>query len=513
MQWISSAGEMRELDRSAIGERGIPSTQLMEAAARAVAEEAAALAGENRSAAVFCGSGNNGGDGVAAARFLRERGVSVRCFLVGRRDKLTDDTAEMERRLCAAGGALEDFDPSDPDQAAWVMGAGVLVDALFGIGLTRPVTGVFRAAIERMNASPAPTLAVDLPSGVETDTGAVLGAAAEAAATVTFTAAKPGHYLGEGGALCGRLSVVCIGIPEDLTAAVPKLVWAVGPGDLPLPRRRRDSHKGDYGRDYILAGSRGYTGAPVLAARGALRSGAGLVTLAVPEDIYPIVAVKCDEVMPKSLPADGEGGLSAGALAQVRSDLAGKSAVLVGPGLGRGAGAAALTAAVLEGAACPVVLDADGLNAVSGHIDRLDARAGTGRLTVLTPHDGEFARLAGGPPGADRLRAARDFAGAHGCILVLKGHRTITAFPDGRAFVNTTGNPGMAKGGSGDVLGGIIISLLGQGLTAREAIPMAVCLHGMAGDLCARELGEYGMTPSDMIERLPLVMKTFERRS
>ncbi len=181
----------------------------------------------------------------------------------------------MERRLGAAGGVLEAFDPADPEQTAWARGAGVLVDALFGIGLTRPVTGAFRAAIEWMNASPAPTLAVDLPSGVETDTGAVLGAAAEAAVTVTFTAAKPGHYLGEGGALCGRLSVVSIGIPEDLTAAVPKPVWAVGPGDLPLPRRRRDSHKGDYGRDYILAGSRGYTGAPVLAAEG--RCGRGRV--------------------------------------------------------------------------------------------------------------------------------------------------------------------------------------------------------------------------------------------
>ena len=509
MQWISNAREMRELDRSAIGERGIPSTRLMEAAARAVAEEAAALADENRRAAVFCGSGNNGGDGVAAARFLLERGVSVRCFLVGGRDKLTADTAEMERRLGAAGGVLEAFDPADPEQTAWAMGAGVLVDALFGIGLTRPVTGAFRTAIERMNASPAPTLAVDLPSGVETDTGTVLGAAAEAAVTVTFTAAKPGHYLGEGGALCGRLSVVSIGIPEDLTAAVAKPVWAVGPGDLPLPRRRRDSHKGDYGRDYILAGSRGYTGAPVLAARGALRSGAGLVTLAVPEDIYPIVAVKCDEVMPKPLPADGEGGLSAGALAQVRTDLAGKSAALVGPGLGRGAGAAALTAAVLEGAACPVVLDADGLNAVSGHIDRLDARAGTGRLTVLTPHDGEFARLTGAMPGADRLRTARDFAGAHGCILVLKGHRTITAFPDGRAFVNTTGNPGMAKGGSGDALAGVILSLLGQGLAPEQAVPAAVLYHGLAGDLAAEERGEYGMTPMDLVEKLPAALRHF----
>ena len=166
---------------------------------------------------------------------------------------------------------------------------------------------------------------------------------------------------------------------------------------------------------------------------------------------------------------------------------------------------------ILRSTHLPVVLDADGINALEGHIDVLDARGGS--FTVLTPHDGEFVRIGGDLSGGDRLAAARSFAAEHGCALVLKGHRTIAAFPDGTAYINTTGNPGMAKGGSGDVLGGIIISLLGQGLTAREAIPMAVCLHGMAGDLCARELGEYGMTPSDMIERLPLVMKTFERRS
>ena len=184
---------------------------------------------------------------------------------------------------------------------------------------------------------------------------------------------------------------------------------------------------------------------------------------------------------------------------------------LIGPGLGRGNGVASVVRHILRSTHLPVVLDADGINALEGHIDVLDARGGS--FTVLTPHDGEFVRIGGDLSGGDRLAAARSFATEHGCALVLKGHRTIAAFPDGTAYINTTGNPGMAKGGSGDILGGIIISLLGQGLTAREAIPMAVCLHGMAGDLCARELGEYGMTPSDMIERLPLVMKTFERRS
>ena len=275
--------------------------------------------------------------------------------------------------------------------------------------------------------------------------------------------------------------------------------------------RARDSYKGDYGKVYILGGSVGYSGAPVFAARAAVRTGAGLVSLGVPAPLWPIAAAKLDEAMAHPLPSGKEGMLSLEATEETLRRLDTCDVCLIGPGLGRGNGVASVVRHILRSTHLPVVLDADGINALEGHIDVLDARGGS--FTVLTPHDGEFVRIGGDLSGGDRLAAARSFAAEHGCALVLKGHRTIAAFPDGTAYINTTGNPGMAKGGSGDVLGGIIISLLGQGLTAREAIPMAVCLHGMAGDLCARELGEYGMTPSDMIERLPLVMKTFERRS
>ena len=255
----------------------------------------------------------------------------------------------------------------------------------------------------------------------------------------------------------------------------------------------------------------GYSGAPVFAARAAVRTGAGLVSLGVPAPLWPIAAAKLDEAMAHPLPSGKEGMLSLEATEETLRRLDTCDVCLIGPGLGRGNGVASVVRHILRSTHLPVVLDADGINALEGHIDVLDARGGS--FTVLTPHDGEFVRIGGDLSGGDRLAAARSFAAEHGCALVLKGHRTIAAFPDGTAYINTTGNPGMAKGGSGDILGGIIISLLGQGLTAREAIPMAVCLHGMAGDLCARELGEYGMTPSDMIERLPLVMKTFERRS
>ncbi len=289
---------------------------------------------------------------------------------------------------------------------------------------------------------------------------------------------------------------------------VSSRVWEVAAGDVSLPRRDRNAHKGDFGRVVILGGSVGYSGAPVLAARGAVRSGAGLVTVLVPEPVWPVAAAKLNCAMPWPLPAEGDGTLSAAALPAALEKLAMADAALMGPGLGRGEGAASTVRALAGELKCPLVLDADGINALKGHIDVLDSRAG--RLTVLTPHDGEFARLAGGPPGEDRVAAARRFAAGHGCVLVLKGHRTVTAFPDGEVFVNTSGNPGMAKGGSGDVLAGMLLGLLGQGFPPKQAAPWAVWLHGAAGDLAAAALGEYAMTPADLVDFLPQIMKTVE---
>ena len=268
----------------------------------------------------------------------------------------------------------------------------------------------------------------------------------------------------------------------------------VGPEMLRLPRRSADTHKGDYGRLFILAGSRGYTGAAALCARAAVRGGVGLVTLAVPEDIYPIVAVKCDEAMVWPMPEDDEA---------VLEKARGCDAALIGPGLGQGERAERLVPALLRTLSCPVILDADGLNIISRHIDVLDGRPAE---TVLTPHEGEFARLTGCPlPVRDRAGMARWFAQAHHCTLVLKGHRTVTAFPDGLCAVNSTGNPGLAKGGSGDVLAGLMAALAAQGID--NAAPAAVWLHGRAGDLAAAYKGEYGMIPSDVVEQIPYAIK------
>lgn len=261
-----------------------------------------------------------------------------------------------------------------------------------------------------------------------------------------------------------------------------------------IPPRARDAHKGDFGRVHIVAGSVQYTGAPYFAAQGAVRSGAGLVFVHVPQEAWPVVAVKCHEAM--VIPY---GEVDS---AQHLQTLQQSDAVLIGPGLGRDAWRDARTLAWVEALKPPLVLDADGINALSEHIDSLKARQG--RLTVLTPHEGEFLRLLGGQGDlSDREAVAENFARRYGCCLVLKGHRTVTAFPDGTVFVNTSGNPGMAKGGSGDILAGMIASLLGQGLAPVRAVPATVWLHGRAGDLCASRLGEYGMAPTDLLAALP----------
>ena len=411
MYQIAGAAQMKELDRQAIEEYGVSSLGLMERAAQAVAEEVRgllegggpdfiggaasvavlgagaeteedrrelealqALAEEKNQdhapwVGVLCGPGNNGGDGVAAARILRGMGFRVRAFLVGDRRKMTPDERAMEKKLEEAGGVLEEFRPEDRRQMLWLSLCGCLVDALLGVGLSRPVEGDALLAVRLMQGrSPLKrVVSCDIPSGVHADTGAVLGEAVRADRTVTFTCAKPGLYLGEGASCAGLVTVADIGIPRRLIfgpgAQMRFPVGVMGYEDVVLPRRKRDSHKGDYGRVLILAGSVGYTGAPVLAASGAVRGGAGLVSLGVPEEIWPIAAVKCLEAMPFPLPARYEDILRRASSCE---------GVLIGPGLGRAPRTERLVRSLLEDLNVPVVLDADGINALDGHIDSLD---------------------------------------------------------------------------------------------------------------------------------------------
>lgn len=509
---IASAEQMRYLDNVTIYDRGVPSTLLMERAAAGILSACLELLGEpeHKQAVVFCGPGNNGGDGVAVARLLRLRGVEARAYLVGKREKMTPDCREMERRLLECGGLLEDFDPEDGAQRDLTLRADLCVDAIFGIGLNSDIRGSAVAAIAWMNESPAPVVAADISSGVESDTGRVLGCAVRAAKTVTFTLPKLGHLAGKGALYTGELIVHSIGLPEDLVEGLNYPVTAMDAELVRswLPERPADGHKGTFGKCYILSGSTGYTGAPILASRAAVRSGAGLVFLGVPESVYTIAAVKSDEAMPSPLPATEEGRLSAEALVPALEKMAGCDAALIGPGLGRGEGVEQVVLSILETVQYPLVLDADGINALAGHMDILYRRRES--PTILTPHDGEFARLGGDLSDGDRVTAAQRFAMTYGCLLVLKGHRTIVALPDGEVFINTTGNSGMAKGGSGDVLAGVLVSLLAQGMHPVKAAVCAVWLHGRAGDLCAQTIGERGMTPTDLIAALPQVFKELE---
>lgn len=532
MGYLATASQMRRMDQVAIQERGVPSVQLMERAAQGVARAAGRLVagerlpeegeilslealereragggplsqvrnalGKRPQAAVFAGPGNNGGDGIAAAWLFARAGWQVRCLLAGEREKMTADSRAMEERLVQAGGAVELYDPQDRGQAVFAMHADVLVDALFGVGLNSPLREPAASAVALMNRSGAPVVCADIPSGVETDTGRVLGDAVRGDTTVTFSMAKPGLFVGKGALLAGEVLVHDIGIPEDILnwESYPTCLADAGLAASWLPRRPADGHKGTFGKTLILGGSVGFTGAPVLAARGALRTGAGLVSILTPEQVWPILAAKCDEAMARPIRGEYRENI---AFAQ------GCDAVLIGPGLGRERHTDRLALSLLEELKGPLVVDADGINALAEHMDILDARpAGA---TVLTPHDGEFARLGGDLSGGDRLGAARRFAAEHRCVLVLKGHRTITAWPDGRCFVNPTGNSGMAKGGSGDVLGGMILALIGQGLDPGRAAVCAVWLHGRAGDLAAADKGEYGMLPSDLVEQLPCAIK------
>lgn len=511
---LAAAAQMRELDRRAIEERKIPSIDLMERAAAAVAQAALdALPDKPQKcrAAVFCGAGNNGGDGIGAARLLFLMGLKVRVFLVGDYNRLTPDAMEETGRLSECGVELEDFNPQDKAQAAWTRGSQVVVDAIFGVGLSRNIApdSKFAAAVDLINSCRRGTvIAADIASGVEADTGRILGRAVRADRTVTFSMPKTGQFAGDGAVLSGRVTVHDIGIPAALVREVSCPVQTVEAdfARAALPPRKKDGHKGDFGKVLVVGGAVGYTGAPYLTASAAVRSGCGLVYLGVPESIWEIETVRCVSAMPFPL-ADRRGRLSRRALPELLERLKGCGVLALGPGLGRGESVRQLVLEVLRQTEKPVVLDADGINALEGHIDSLDSRRG--RVTILTPHGGEFARIGGNPAG-DPVGAARAFAREHGCFLVLKGHRTVTAGPEGNVLVNTTGNSGLAKGGSGDVLTGLIASLLAQGAGPVMAAAGAVWIHGRAGDLAAEALTEYCVTPEDVIAAFPRVFSELQ---
>jgi hydroxyethylthiazole kinase-like uncharacterized protein yjeF len=515
---VVSAAEMRELDRLTIQEYGVPSLTLMERAGEAVAQAILENFGTSgkKGVVVIAGKGNNGGDGLVVARVLKKKRVPCAVALLAREEELSPDAAHNLRAYRAVRGRVIEIGP--PKFALLteqVSHAGLIVDAVLGTGLKNSVRGLYADAIALINAAGLPVVAVDTPSGLDADAGVPLGIAVQAELTVALGFPKLGEIIFPGVGYTGDLAVADIGIDQRAVERVAPRTELLEDAEIRwlVPRRDPDSHKGDYGHVLIIAGSRGKTGAAILACRAAMRSGAGLVTLAAARSLNDIFAGALVEVMTEPLPENPADVIEAPSVEDWQRMLQRKDALLFGPGIGVSEGSQNMMRWMLRHIDIPWVIDADGLNNLVLEIERL---RGAKVPPVLTPHPGEMARLIGrsaAEVNADRIGIARSFAEAHRCYLILKGARSVIATPAGKIFVNPTGNPGMASGGMGDVLAGMIAAFLGQGLSAEDAMKLGVYLHGYAGDNIARERGQAGLIASDIIEGLPSGLRDLARQS
>jgi len=520
---ILTAAETREVDRLTTERYGVPSLTLMENAGKGVA----GFIRQNfrrlgrRKTVVLCGKGNNGGDGFVVARHLLDIGAKPAVYLLGEPGEVRGDAGANLKRWQDVGGqpvVVRDSNEWQSGKAA-VGSADIIVDAILGTGARGPVEGLLREAIEDINRRTAAqtVVSVDIPSGLGADSGEVQGVCVSANFTITFTSPKVGFFLGEGHAHVGQLVVRDIGSPFELIEEIGQghLRW-LEPRELAQFAIPRDpaGHKGDYGHALIVAGSVGKSGAAVLASWAALRVGAGLATVATPEPVLPIVASHLPEVMTEPLPATETGSISLRSLEYGRFDslLKGKRALAIGPGLSTHNETQQFVRTIVgKRTAIPIILDADGLNAFDGHSAELkDSK----EMIALTPHPGEMARLLGSTTSeiqSQRLRVAQTAATNWGAFVILKGHQTIVAAPDGKAWINSTGNPGMATGGTGDVLTGML-----AGLTAQHGhgswwrtLGFGVYLHGLAGDLAAADVGQAPLMASDLIRAIPDAFQHF----
>ena len=511
---IATPKQMNEIDSYAINKLGIPGIVLMEnAAAKVVGEITAECGGSvaGKKILLLAGKGNNGGDAFAAARILDAAGAKVSLFVLARRNEISGDARinldKLENTGIKVKELLEErqvalLNASLPDSE-------LVIDGIFGTGFGGKPEGIIKAAIEAVNNSDKPVISIDIPSGVNGETGEVPGACIKADITVTFCLPKPGMILHPGCEQVGRLVVADIGIPSEAIEQMNinkhvidnKLVAGI------IPKRFNDSSKGDYGKVFIITGSTGMTGSGCLCANATMRSGAGLVYVGVPAGLSTIYSTKLTEPIIIALQDNGNGSLSAAGSEQIINVMDRMDSVAIGPGLSVNDEIIEVVRNVIKESRIPLVLDADALNAVARDVSMLkECKA----EIVITPHPGEMARLTGlsiREVRNDRLKVAADFAQRYGVIVVLKGAGTVVALPDGTIYINTTGNPGMATGGAGDVLTGIIVSLAGQGMKPADAAIAGVYLHGLAGDAAAGKKGMHGMIAGDIIEELPYVIK------
>lgn len=502
---IVSAAEMRAIDRATSERFGVPSLTLMENAGAAVAEHVLTHYSSMRRIVVFCGKGNNGGDGFVAARRLHQNGNMVQVILLTDPAELKGDAAAMYSKLPV--DAIIVHSSEELNSVRPSLSADVYLDAILGTGFKPPVTGLYADAIAILNAANAPAVAVDVPSGADADTMAPhdssQGIIARADSIVTFTAPRPAHVFGL--LTDGPTYVAGIGSPEEAIVSSLDLnvITARDFAGL-IGKRPRDSNKGKYGHVLVVGGSLGKAGAAAMAGISALRTGAGLSTVTTPKSVLPTVAGFHPEIMTDALPETDAGTIAGSALERVQEIAKGMSVLALGPGISRVNETADFVRALVGGSKIPLVLDADGLNAFQGRTAELN---GNGRVLVITPHPGEMARLAGcsiPEVQKNRLGVARSFARDHELIVVLKGYRTLVVQPNGEAWVNTTGNPGMSTGGTGDILTGMIAGMIAQHPNdVMLAVSAAVHLHGLAGDKMLNEVGEHSMVATDLLLGLP----------
>lgn len=513
---LLKAEQMKEVDRRATEDFSIPSLLLMENAGLRVLETVRSMLGElfNARITILAGKGNNGGDGLVLGRHLINAGARVDIFLLGEpADPGSDAYVNYNILKKMAVSLLPLRTDRDLERLTETfLSSDLIVDAIYGIGF-RGALGDFEArVVQLVNLSKAPVLAVDIPSGVEADTGQVHGMAIKADRTVTFALPKLGQVIEPGRAYGGDLVVADISIPAPLledAAFKLNLIDRAWVGRFIKPRAA-DSHKGTYGHVLVVGGSTGMTGAVIMASCAALRSGAGLVTAALPQSLLPILGASAREIMSRPLAQTNTAGISIEALPALKNLLETVSVCAIGPGMSRYSEANAILRFVLENSAVPVLIDADGINALEGDAGVLKNRQVP---IVITPHPGEMSRLTGltiSDIQSNRLEIAGRYATTWGITVVLKGHQTIVAGPAGEVFVNTSGNAGMATAGSGDVLSGIIAGLIGQGLRPQDAAAAGVYIHGCCGDKAAETTGQRGLIAGDLIDRLPDILRDLE---
>ena len=516
---VVTAEEMRQIDKQTIEEIGIPGIVLMESAATAVFRSIQRNFPECRRVGIIIGKGNNGGDGLALARQLTHAGFTVQVVLVSSAERFTGDALTNLQVVQRLGfPIMEVLSEADLKSLAKEIGScDLIVDAIFGTGLRGVIEGHIKVVIDWLNSAKCPVMAIDLPSGLNADTGVVEGACIRADRTVTLGLPKRGILLYPGAQVVGELEIADIGFPQSVIESQGIRVNLTQPYQAAnwIPPRPTYSHKGTYGRVFVLAGSTGMTGAAALASQAALRAGAGLVTLGIPKSLNSILEVKLSEVMTIPLPATTEGSLALTAKPQILEFIKRTASILaIGPGLSQHPESVNLIQSLVRETDHPTVIDADGLNALAeGQKDRSpscskvkDLLSSLPSQTILTPHPGEMARLTGlSVPDIerDRIGVAQEFAQEHGVTLILKGVPTVIAFDTGEVWINSTGNPAMATGGMGDVLTGLIAGLMAQGVPISEAGVLGVYLHGLAGDISAEVIGMHGLIAGDVLEAIP----------